>query len=428
MKVCLINPPLTTNKGFYFLPLGLAYIGAVLREHHDVSIYDSQFQPRDHMVRSAAHSDVVGITCMSHNSLEAVAFACDVKRINPDTTIVLGGPHVTFTDGELLQQNPHIDVIVRHEGESTIAELLGALRTGNLSDVKGITYRENGRIRQNRERPFIQDLNCLPFPARDLLKAEQYYKRGSMPRILSGRGCPFKCIFCSTSAMWGHKVRLRSPENIVDEIEHVVKTYKITGLSFDDDTFTIFPQHTIGICEEIIERGLDIKWGCNVRVDTLNENVVQIMKKAGCIRFFIGVESANQKTLNLMNKRTTLSQIQKAVELAKKYSITTTLSCILGFPHETYADVKRTIDFVISLKSERYLFNFLMIYPGTELERRQQDLGLNPVDNHWEKVGKTSFQIPVVETETLSIEELSQLYLQTRVKLGRRMRSREIQR
>lgn len=423
MKICLINPPLVTNEGFYFLPLGLAYLAAVAREEgHDTTICDAQFQSRESIIRSAATADVVGITCVSHNSPEAAHLAHDIKRVNPDTLIVMGGPHVTFTDVDILQYHPYIDVIVRHEGEKTLVELLRACNTGDFSDVKGITYREESTITQTPERPFIQNLDSLPFPARDLLKAEKYYKKGSMPRILSGRGCPHRCIFCSTSSMWGHKVRLRSPKNIVDEIESITHTYKIKGLSFDDDTFTIFPKHTIGICEEIVRRQVHIQWGCNVRVDTLTEDLVQIMKKAGCTRFFIGVESGNQKTLALMNKKTTLQQIRRAVELAKKYSIQTTLSCILGFPNETYADVKKTIDFVISLNSERYLFNFLMIYPGTELERRQKELKLKPVDNLWEKVGNTSFQIPVVETEHLTTNELSELYLQTRVKLGRTKR------
>lgn len=405
-------------------PLGLAYLAAVVRDHgHDVSILDSQLQSEESILHSVTHADVVGITCMSFNFPRAVKLAEQIKTVTPDIPIVMGGPHVTFRDTDVLH-NRAIDIVVRHEGEHTIIEVLRALERSDLADVRGITYRENSTIKRNAERPFIKNLDVLPFPARDLLKTEEYYKGRGMPRIISGRGCPYTCIFCAASSMWGHTVRLRSPENVVDELEHIIETYKVEVFGFDDDTFTIVPDHTIGICEEIIKRGLDIKWGCNVRVDTLNEDTIKTMKKAGCYSIFVGVESGNQKTLDLMNKKITLSQIQKAVELAKKHSLKVILTGILGFPNETYKDVQKTIDFMVSLGGDRYLLNFLMIYPGTELEKSQKELGLNPVDDLWEKVEKTPFQIPVVETEHLNIGDLSRLYVQANLKIDRLLRSR----
>ena len=424
MKVCLVNPPRLTEGGFYLAPLGLAYLAAVVRnDSHDVSIFDSQFQSRETILHSVTHADVVGITCMTCNFGRAAKLAEDIKRSNPDTVVIMGGPHVTFRDQDALK-NPSIDIVVRHEGEYTMVEVLHALETGDLSSVQGITYRKKGTVKRNEERPFITDLDALPFPARDLLKTKKYYTGGGMPRIISGRGCPHKCIFCAASSMWGHTVRLRSPGNVVDELEHIIETYKVGMVGFDDDTFTIVPDHTIGICEEIRERGLDIKWGCNVRVDTINEDMIKTMKKAGCFSFFVGVESGNQKTLDLMNKKITLQQIRRAVDLAKEYSMEVILTGILGFPNETYRDVQNTIDFMISLDGDRYLFNFLMIYPGTELEERQKELGLTPVDNVWEKAEQTPFQIPAVETEHLRISDLSRLYVQTNLKLDRLYKSK----
>jgi radical SAM superfamily enzyme YgiQ (UPF0313 family) len=414
-----VNPPLIAKGDFHFAPLGLAYIAAVLRDHgHEVSLFDAQLQSEKSIVSSVRNADVVGITSMSCNFGGAATLAAQIKSVAPDTTIIMGGPHVTFKDAETLA-TPYIDIVVRHEGEYTMVEVLRALERGDLSDVEGITYKEDGNIKKNGERSFIQNLDALPFPARDLLKTEEYYKGRGMPRIISGRGCPYACIFCAASSMWGRTVRLRSPENVVDELEHIMTHYNIEKFGFDDDTFTIVPDHTVGICNEILERGLDIAWGCNVRVDTLNEDMITLMKKAGCFSFFVGVESGNQKTLDLMDKRITLSQIQKAVVLAKKHSMKVILTGILGFPHETYRDVQKTIDFMISLNGDRYLFNFLMIYPGTELENRQKELGLNPVDNLWEKVEKTPFQIPVVETEHLTVSDLSRLYVQVNMNLHR---------
>ena len=425
MKVCFINPPLVFHGGFHLVPLGLAYVAAAVRDcGHDVSLVDAQLHSREHIIQSASRADVVGITSMSNNFLGTAALAEDIKRVNPEAIMVMGGPHVTFTDSQVLKEYPGIDIIVRHEGEYTMRELLQSLDKNDLSHVKGITFKQKDTIIRNEARPFIQDLDALPFPARDLLETDKYYTGGGMPRIISGRGCPHSCIFCSASSMWGHTVRLRSPHNVVDELEHLISKYHVKTFGFDDDTFTMVPQHATKICEEIIERGIDVRWGCNARVDTLTPELLKIMKKAGCFSLFIGIESGNQKTLDLMNKKITLKQIRDAITLAKKYSIEVLLTGILGFPHETYKDVQNTIDFMFSLDGDRYLFNFLMVYPGTKLEKYQKELGVYPVDNMWEKVEKASFQIPVVETEHLTVQQLSQLYVQTNIKLDQLFKRR----
>lgn len=414
MKILLVNPPFAT-EGARHTPLGLAYIAAVLREHgYEVSVADFQIEPDTlHLV---ANADVVGITSISHSFPAAVTLAQQIKETNPDATVIMGGPHVTFTDTQMLQY-PFVDIVVRHEGEYTMVEVLHALGTGDLSGVKGITYKKDGAIKRNPERPFIRDLDTLPFPARDLFRVERYYEEGSVPQVLSGRGCPYKCMFCAASTLWGHTVRLRSPDKVVDEIEHVLNQYTINRFGFYDDTFTIFPKNTVNICEEICKRGLDIQWACNVRVDTLTEDLVRTMKKAGCTRLFMGIESGNQKTLDFMHKRITLQHIRKAVKLGKKHSLEVVLSCILGFPNETYTDVQKTIDFMLSLNGDKYVFNFLLVFPGTELYERRKELKINYVDNPWERVGKTPFPIPTVETEYLSVYDVSQLYLEAKAKL-----------
>ncbi len=419
MKVCLVNPPLVTRGDLYYVPLGLSYLATVLREHgYEVIISDSQFQDRKDVLKQAATADVVGITSMTFNFFEALRMVSDIKRVNPATQIVMGGNHVTFTDVETLQNHPFVDVIVRNEGEATMVELLRAFSGGDLSEVKGITYREGDTIRRNQERPFMRNLDNFSFPALDLLDAQRYYTAGGIPHIISARGCPYRCMFCSTSSMWGHTIRLRSPKNVVDEIEHLLEKYKFKELNFADDTFTIVHSHVMEICEEIMKRGLEVEWGCNIRVDTLSEDLVQTMRKAGCNAFFVGVESGNQKTLDFMKKKTTISQIRKAVELAKKNSIKTALSCILGFPNETYSDVQNTIDFMVNLKGDSYLFNFLLVFPGTELYRRRKELNIMEIaDNPWERLGKTPFPIPTVETGNLSLHQLCQLYLESAGKL-----------
>jgi radical SAM superfamily enzyme YgiQ (UPF0313 family) len=410
MKICFINPFLAT-EGAHYMPLGIAYMAAVLRKEHDVSVIDFQSNPD-----MSIDADVVGITSISHNFTGAMRIAEAVKAENPDVTLVMGGPHVTFTDRDVLQ-NAAVDIVVRHEGEHTMRDLVRALDTGDISHVKGITYRKNGTIKRNPDRLLIKDLDSLSFPARDLFDGECYFTPESVVQIISGRGCPFRCMFCSASSMWGHTVRLRSPENVVDEIEDVLTRYNIRKFGFVDDTFTIVKKNTINICEEITRRGLDIEWGCNVRVDTLTEELVHTMRKAGCTNFFVGVESGNQKTLDFMHKCITVEQIERAVRLAQAHAIKVTVSAILGMPNETYKDVQKTIDFMISLKGDTYLFNFLLVYPGTELYERRKELGLQYVDDPWGKVEKTPFPIPTVETKHLTRYELSQLYLEAKAAL-----------
>jgi anaerobic magnesium-protoporphyrin IX monomethyl ester cyclase len=415
MNVCLVNPPLVT-EGAQYVPLGIAYLAAVLRKDYNVTVVDGQCNPQN-LVKAAQNADIVGITSISHNFLKALQIAESIKQENPETIVVMGGAHVTFTDIEILQ-NSCIDIVVRHEGEETMLDVINALQRGDLSGVEGITYKDKNIIKQNQNRPFIKDLDGLPFPARDLFDREYYYGADKVIQVISGRGCPFKCMFCSASSMWGHKVRLRSPKNVVDEIEQVNTVYNTDKFGFVDDTFTIVKKNTIKICEELLTRGLDIQWGCNVRVDTIDTPLVTLMKKAGCTRFFIGVESGNQKTLDFMHKNITVDQIKKAVSLAYKHDIKTTLSCILGMPNETCEDVKKTIDFMISLKGDKYIFNFLLLYPGTELYSRKKELSLEyVVDNPWEKVEKTPFPIPTVKLPCIDVRELSRLYLMAKAKL-----------
>ncbi|MGD2249381.1 MAG: radical SAM protein [Candidatus Methanofastidiosia archaeon] len=415
MNVCLVNPPLVT-EGAQYVPLGIAYVAGVLRKEYNVTVVDGQCEPQN-LGKAVKNADVVGITSISHNFLKGLQIAESIKKENPETIVVMGGPHVTFTDTEILQ-NSYVDIVVRHEGEETMVDVINALQTGDLSGVKGITYKDKNVIKQNQNRPFIKNLDGLPFPARDLFDREYYYSTDKVIQIISGRGCPFKCMFCSASSMWGHKVRLRSPENVVDEIQQANTVYNTDKFGFVDDTFTIVKKNTVKICEELLTRGLDIQWGCNVRVDTVDTSLVRLMKKAGCTRFFIGVESGNQKTLDFMHKNITVDQIKRAVSLAHKHGIKTTLSCILGMPNETGEDVKKTIDFMTSLKGDKYIFNFLLLYPGTELYRRKKELGLEYVmDDPWVKVEKTPFPIPTVKLPCIDVRELSRLYLMAKAQL-----------
>jgi len=306
MKVLMINPPYSSSKykfiGLVAPPLGIAYIAAVLEMGGvEVKIIDAPAVEMDYgtIQREVAgySPDVVAITSVTPTLESALQVAHMAKEACPSAFIVLGGYHPTFTYPELLKYD-FIDLIVRGEGEYTMLEVVQTLENGgDLSKVKGIATREF----TTPLRPMIDNLDSLPYPARHLLPMEDYkIMNMKLPigTLISGRGCPYKCSFCASSAMHGNKLRLRSSTGVVDEMEHLVDDHDAEMLAFMDDTFCLNKKRIEDICNEIKERKFENYWGCTARVDTISEELLTKMKDAGCITLFLGVESADQQNLN----------------------------------------------------------------------------------------------------------------------------------
>ncbi len=413
MKVLLINPPDTASKykfiGLVAPPLGIGYIAAVLEENDvDVKIIDGSalemtWEELEKEI-DAYGADIIGVTAVTPTIIQALRTAKMAKETCPDAMVVMGGYHPTFTYKKLLE-NHFIDVIIRGEGEYTMLELVQALENGaDLREVKGIATREF----ITAQRPIIEDLDELPFPARHLLPLDEYKiinMKLTTGTMISGRGCPHKCSFCSSAAMHGHKLRMRSAENIVDEMEHLLDDHGAQMIAFMDDTFTMNRKRVEEVCWEIKERDLDFNWGATARADTLSESMLKKMRLSGCITLFVGVESADQQSLDNLNKRVTLDRIKKTFELTRELNVRTIASAVLGMPGDTRQSILKTISFVKTLNPSYAVFSLATPYPGTEFYIDASKRNLIKV-NDWSKYTLLS---PVLETVDCSLEELKTL-------------------
>lgn len=385
MKVLLYlvqNPPKMRIKAKAFgisQPLGAGYLASALqREGHQVQIFDHSVEDEsmDAFEKSllAFSPDLVGITTFTFAINSCFGMARRIKEILPQSKVVFGGPHATYLPEETVK-DPCVDIVVVGEGESTLCELARALAQGtDLSEVRGIFYRKpSGEVMQTPERPLIADLDTIPFPAYDLMNMKRYYssvnrrftdkKFGS---IITSRGCPHSCTFCSHK-LFGKKIRMRSPENVVDEIEWLVKKHDIGEMIFLDDTFTVDTQRVLDICSLLQKRGLNIIWSCNTRADHASKELYEALYKAGCRGVHIGAESASQEMLDSMKKGIKVEQVVRAVDLAKKHIGHVVCGFILGLPGDTVERARQTIDFAKKLNPDYVTFNIAIPMPGSEI-------------------------------------------------------------
>src|SRR4030065_2460306 len=305
MKIALVTPPYPAgaHKQPPFIPLGLGYLGAVCEKAgYDVNVIDCQAEKLDFagFRRRIAQTDadVVGMTSTTLTYKSALENARIAKEELPECTAVLGGCHATFWDENALNECPSLDIIVRREGEITFIELLKKLENKtSLNDVKGITFRKSdGGIARNEDRPFIENLDELPFPAHHLLPLKSFHVVGkTIFPLTTSRGCVYWCDFCTAVRMFGRKYRMRSPKNVVDELEHIHNAYGADQFTFYDDAFTVSQLRTAEICKEIRNRKLKIKWDCETRVDMVTKDLLLKMREAGCIAVWFGVESGSQR-------------------------------------------------------------------------------------------------------------------------------------
>jgi len=280
IKIALIIPPAASMEQMWCpnLPIGLAYLAAVLEKAGcELTVFDCPALEMDHKKLGAKlasfEPDVVGITSVTPTINSAILAARVAKETCPNAPVVLGGPHATFMDSQILSEHPDVDTIVRGEGEQTILDLLQNLfHSGDLQAVPGISFRKNGHIIRTPNRPFIQNLDELPRPAYHYFALKKYQLFGKMILpILTSRGCPFQCTYCVSSRMVGKTFRARDPNHVVDELEWLRDVHKADAFSFYDDAFTYDIQRAIKICEEIKKRNIGVAWDCQTRVDQISK-------------------------------------------------------------------------------------------------------------------------------------------------------------
>jgi anaerobic magnesium-protoporphyrin IX monomethyl ester cyclase len=389
-------------------PLGLAYVAAVLKQaNHQVKIIDLNVESVDYQTLPYSDFDLIGISVDTTRYPIALKIAEAVKR--QKRMVVAGGQHVTFFDSETLSTGL-FDFVVRGEGEYTMLDLVKHIEEGNsFQEVKGISYLSDGELIRTPSRPLIQDLDSLPFPARDLLPLQNYtvtLKGRFMSAALTSRGCPFNCDFCSASQFFGRKWRTRSIENVMEELELLYENYGYRAVAFFDDHFTLNPNRMIEFCENILKNNWDLYWWAFSRVDSVvkNEGLVELMAKAGLKQVFIGFESGNQEVLDNYGKDLSVDNAFKAVEILKKYKISVWASFIIGALNETKKMIKQTIKFANRLNPEYIQFGILTPYPGTLLYEKVKNRLLT---KNWSKFWAGD---PVIKLDKLSPKELKKLF------------------
>jgi anaerobic magnesium-protoporphyrin IX monomethyl ester cyclase len=369
-KVVLIKtaPERILQGQWYHMPLlNLGYLAAVLeRSGVEVTIIDAQFE-RLTLAQTVGRAretgaSIFGITAMTHEVRRAHEVATAIKEAVPSALIVVGGPHATALPVKTMEDFPTFDCLVIGEGEATIIELISALEHGSeLDGVKGLAFRRNGRIVVNEKRGWIEDLDSLPFPAWHLYPPAKAYP------VFTARGCPFKCTFCMR--VLGTKVRYRSTQNILDELQWIADNFHPNRFVAQDETFTMNLRRTREVADSIIEHGLHkrMKWDIQTRVDLADYDIFRRLREAGCDLVGLGIESGNNAILRRIGKGVTVEQAEKAVLSAKQAGLMTSAYYIIGHPKETREDILKTIDFATKLNTTEVVFGLMVPYPGTEI-------------------------------------------------------------
>ena len=420
MNILFIQPLWTYRKKtksiFRYLagiypPLGIALLSAILEEEgHNVRIIDciaESINPDEINDHIHEKYDIVGITAFTNQAPSAYKLAKNIKHKFKDSIIILGGIHATILPEEVIG-NPYIDICVRSEGEETVKEIVSGLK---LDKIKGISYKnEHGENIHNSDRKYISNIDAYPLPAYHLLPMRKYHSnlglaiREPSIGILVSRGCPNNCEYCYPHAL-GRKVRMKSSIKIMEEIILLKEKYGIREIDFYDDTFTVFQNKIVEICNLLIENKIDIVWSCCTRADYITENLLTQMKKAGCHNIQIGVESGSSKVRNAIGKNINVDY-HKVFTKAKKAGIQVRATYMIGNYIETRNDILETIDFSKRINSELAIFNITTPYPGTLLYKRLEKEGRIKT-NDWEKY---DFYNVVFRHPNLSEDEIQELY------------------
>lgn len=405
------------NNNFNY---GLASIAAYLREHgHQTEILDPQFLEGPEAVKAHVRRGeytVVGITSYTPTILDAFETARLCREAAPNATLVLGGPHATSFPAETLQQCAEIDLVVAREGEETMVEIVRHLEGCGkpLGEILGLTYRDDGgEVHTNPPRPFL-DVNRLPMPAYDLFPLNKYvlqptvYKRLPTVTTMVSRGCPFTCSFCHAFEVLGRKTRYRRVDLVLQELEYLMSEFGARGFMFHDSTFTLREGWVEEFCDEILRRSLDFTWMCLTRADRVTPRLLALMRRAGCFGVSFGVESANQKSLDLLHKGMTVQQNRDAIHGALGAGLYVTATYMLGLPGETKDDVLNTVHFAHQNATHIAHFFWPIPFPKTAFYDQCVQAGCIIDNPSWESFNNYASR-PAYVNPLIGYEEMKRL-------------------
>lgn len=379
MKLLLIKPH--TNMHVILPPIGLGYLSAYCKS----KIKDLDIKIIDCLKDNIAHKqfkeliikedpDLVGFTAFSMEITSALAQAKICKEVNKEIKTIIGGPHVSNLPKEVLV-NPEVDFVFVGEAEIGLCELIKVLKNKktDFSKIPGLGYKEGGELKFNKPE-FVQNLDELPFPDYELLKLREYPKMYFMKKypsvpLITSRGCPFSCTFCSAGGISGKKFRARTPENIMEEVEMLKKEYGIKELSIWDDNFTLYKERALKFCDLLIQKNLNLIWWCpnGLRIETLDKELLKKMRDAGCYSIAVGIESGSEKIQKDLKKNLNLKKVEEIVNIADNLGLRTQGFFLLGYPTETKEDILKTIKLSRKLPLYRASFSLFQPLVGSEI-------------------------------------------------------------
>ena len=409
MRVLLVSTahPLEENP---LPPLSLAYLaGALEKEGIEVQILDflvTRYRPQKLRQKLEEYRPkLVGVTCVTLNYPLAARMLKVCKEFDSGIVTVIGGPHASFTSEETLTRAPWIDAVAIGEGERTLVELARAVAGGSdFGHIAGLAFTDSGSVVKTEPRSRIEDLDELTLPARHLLPLSRYRALGVPCTVITSRGCPYGCIFCSAHRMFGRRVRFRDPGLVVDEIEMLQRDFGFPQINIVDDTFTVNHGHAREVCEEILRRNLRISWSAYARVDNMTEDLVTLMKRAGCEMVLFGIESGDENILKTIKKGVTPDDMRRGVKIAADAGLNVFTSFILGLPGESPDTARKSMAFARELDDNygaKFAFHILAPLPGTELYEKAGDYGLRILTRNWSRYDANQ---TITETATMSRE------------------------
>jgi anaerobic magnesium-protoporphyrin IX monomethyl ester cyclase len=417
MRIQLFVPPggyvaERWSKGSTMPPLGILSIAAVLeREGLELEVVPADVLGLDwagveRRIRDY-EPDLIGVTSATENRFRSFELIRRARRVRPQALTVMGGPHASMAAEDTLAHLSELDAVVRGEGEVTTLDLCRRLEAVagkgkgapspslSLEGIPGLSWKRDGRVVTNPPRPPIEDLDSLPFPAFHRVPFEKYNftvdvpGHGALPavNVMTSRGCPFNCNFCATPVNWGRRVRMRSPKNVLDEIEGLIGRYGSRVIFFYDDTFNVSARRVEEMCDAIRARGLDFFWRAEVRLDLMTKPLLARMKEAGLFHLSFGLEAGSERVRNeVINKKIDLADFHNLIAWCQELDVIPAVFFIFSHPTESWAEARQTIDLIERYRNEiEGTVSILHVYPGTPLEETARKMGILPRDFSWTK-------------------------------------------